>query len=62
MDSEQLLKFLELEIKEMEKYKWCLGVELGHDPLNDRTIEEIYCEWIAKYAKDFRQKFELGII
>jgi hypothetical protein len=59
MTSEQLLDFLKLEIQEMEKYKWCLGVQIGHDPLNDRSIEEIYCEWINKNGEQFRKKHEI---
>jgi hypothetical protein len=42
----------------MERYKWYLGVQLQHDPLQDRSLNEIYCEWIAKYAADFRKFWE----
>ena len=49
---------IEAELHEMEKYKWCLGVHLQHDPLLDRTLNEIYCEWIDKYAADFRKDWE----
>ena len=49
------MKSLEAEIQEMEKYKWCLGVQLQHDPLKDRSLNDIYCEWIDKYAADFRK-------
>ena len=49
---------IEAEIKEMEKYKWCLGVHLQHDPLKDRSLNDIYCEWIDKYAADFRKDWQ----
>jgi hypothetical protein len=49
---------IDAEIKEMEKYKWCLGVHLQHDPLIDRSLNDIYCEWIDKYAADFRKDWE----
>ena len=52
---EEIMKSLEAEIQEMEKYKWCLGVQLQHDPLQDRSLNDIYCEWIDKYAADFRK-------
>ena len=42
------------EAQEMDKYKWDLGVSLGHDPLNDRTLNDIYMEWISKCAKAFQ--------
>jgi hypothetical protein len=49
---------IEAEIKEMEKYKWCMGVHLQHDPLQDRSLNDIYCEWIEKYAADFRKEWQ----
>ena len=49
---------IEAEIREMEKYKWCLGVHLQHDPLRDRSLNDIYCEWIDKYAAEFRKNWE----
>jgi hypothetical protein len=42
------------QIHEMEKYRWYLGERLGHDPLLDRTRNEICAEWIARYAAEFR--------
>ena len=42
----------------MEKYKWYLGIQLQHDPLQDRSLNDIYCEWIDKYAADFRKFWE----
>jgi len=53
-----ILKSLDAEILEMEKYKWCLGVQLQHDPLQDHSLNEIYCEWIDKYAAEFRKQWE----
>ena len=52
---EDIRKSIEAEIQEMEKYKWYLGVQLQHDPLQDRSLNDIYCEWIDKYAADFRK-------
>jgi hypothetical protein len=51
----ELLESLRAEIEEIEKFKWCLGERLGHDPLNDRSMNEICQEWITKYAADFRK-------
>jgi hypothetical protein len=56
--NEEIRRCLDAEVQEMEKYKWCLGVHLQHDPLLDRTLNEIYCEWIDKYAADFRKDWE----
>jgi hypothetical protein len=55
---EEIKKSVEAEILEMEKYKWNLGVQLRHDPLQDRSLNDIYCEWIDKYAADFRKFWE----
>jgi len=56
---EDVQKSLEAEIREMEKYKWYLGEKLNHDPLQDRSLNDIYCEWIEKYASDFRRDWDL---
>ena len=50
-----LLESLRAEIEEIEKYKWCLGERLGHDPLLDRSMNDICQEWISKHAADFRK-------
>ncbi len=42
------------QIQEIDRYKWCLGEKLGHDPLRDRSYDEIASEWIQKYAAEFR--------
>jgi hypothetical protein len=54
---DEVSRSLEAEIKEMEKYKWCLGVQLQHDPLQDRSLNDIYTEWIEKYAAGFRKEW-----
>jgi len=58
VQDDETRRCLDAEVLEMEKYKWCLGVHLQHDPLMDRTLNEIYCEWIDKYAADFRKDWE----
>ncbi|MBN2188100.1 MAG: hypothetical protein JW699_01500 [Chitinispirillaceae bacterium] len=55
---DEIRKSIEAEIREMEKYKWCLGVQLRHDPLQDRSLNDIYTEWIEKYAAGFRKEWE----
>jgi len=55
MKTERYKKFLESQIKEMEKFKWNKGTELGHDP-----GQEAIQEWTAKYAKRFRKDFALA--
>lgn len=57
ISEEEIRRCVEAEIQEMEKYKWCLGVQLRHDPLQDRSLNEIYCEWIEKYAAEFRKSW-----
>jgi hypothetical protein len=55
---QEIQRSLEAEIVEMEKYKWYLGEKLQHDPLQDRSLNDIYCEWIEKYASDFRRDWD----
>jgi hypothetical protein len=54
----KLRKFLEDEKKEIEKYRWCLGITLCRDPLEDRSINDICIEWISRYAAEFRETWE----
>lgn len=58
MSPHEIQRSLEAEIREMEKYKWYLGEKLQHDPLQDRSLNDIYCEWIEKYASDFRRDWD----
>lgn len=57
-EKNDIRRCIEAEICEMEKYKWCLGVQLRHDPLQDRSLNDIYTEWIEKYAAGFRKEWE----
>ena len=57
MDNKELKSKMIAEAQEIDKYKWDLGVSLGHDPLNDRTFNDICREWINKYAKAFQIKW-----
>jgi len=54
----ELLESLRAEIEEIEKFKWCLGEKLGHDPLLDRSMNDICQEWISKYAAEFRKSWQ----
>ena len=47
--------YLKAQIREIEKYKWCLGVQLKRDPLLDRSYDDICLEWIRLYAAEFRK-------
>jgi hypothetical protein len=46
------------QIHEMERFKWFMGEQIGHDPLRDRSINEIYEEWIEKFGASFRVWWE----
>jgi hypothetical protein len=46
------------QIAEMERFKWFMGEQIGHDPLRDRSINEIYEEWIEKFGAAFRKWWE----
>lgn len=50
----ELKEFLSAQIEEIMKYKWCMGVKLCHDPLLDKSMEEIGFEWVNLFAKQYR--------
>jgi len=43
---------------EFLRHKWRLGVRLGHDPEDDRPVNELFAEWIAQHAAAFRRHWE----
>lgn len=57
-DQDDLIDCVKAQINEMERFKWFLGEQLGHDPLNDRSLNEIYEEWIEKYGADYRKRWD----
>lgn len=57
MNNLELKEFLKAQVEEIMKYKWCLGVKLCHDPLLDRSIEEIGFEWVSLFAKQYRNEW-----
>jgi hypothetical protein len=53
--TEKFKDCLQAEIDEINKYRWYLGEQLTHDPLQDRSLNDIAIEWIEKYAAEFRR-------
>jgi hypothetical protein len=58
VSGKEMEETIKAEIVEIEKYKWYLGERLGHDPLNDRSMNEICKEWIEQHALAFRKHWE----
>lgn len=58
MNSVELKEFLAAQCEEILKYKWCLGEQLHHDPLLDKTMEDIGHEWIQLFARRYREEWE----
>ena len=54
MRQDRFHAFLEAQKKEMEVYKWNLGIKICKDP-GSEAIQE----WILKYAKKFRRGFAI---
>jgi hypothetical protein len=44
--------------EEFLRHKWRMGVALGYDPEDDRSINELFADWIAQHASSFRQHWE----
>lgn len=51
-----LEKYLEAQRKEIEKFIWCKGTELNHNPLDDKPENEWGMEWVRNYAGDFAKE------
>lgn len=58
MDANQLKAFAQAQIREIEKFKWCLGVNLGHDPLEDLSMNDIASNWIEMHSAQFRKHWQ----
>lgn len=58
VSGKEMEETIKAEIDEIEKYKWYLGERIGHDPLNDRSMNDICKEWIEKHAQAFRKHWE----
>lgn len=57
MSQENLRRFAQHQLEEIDKYKWIMGVELGYDPLCKRSYNDIACEWIQMHAAHFRNAY-----
>jgi len=57
-----LTAYLAAQRAEIDKFIWCMGVEIGHDPRADYSESELGCMWVTLYAYDFaiahRRKYE----
>ena len=48
-----LEKYLEAQRQEIDKFIWCMGVELGRDPRTEYSESELGCMWVTLYAAQF---------
>ncbi len=58
MSHDEMRQYASMQVREIERYKWCLGERLGYDPLRDRELNAIAKEWIDNYAAGFRAQYE----
>lgn len=58
MTPKELKDFMKDQCQEIEKYKWCLGVKLCHDPLLDKSYNDICDEWINNFSIQYRKEWE----
>ena len=58
VSGKEMEETIKAEINEIEKYKWYLGERIGHDPLLDKSMNEICKEWIQQNARAFREHWE----
>lgn len=59
-----LVEYNKAQVKEINDYIWFKGIELGYNPTNDKSREELELEWVMKYAVSFamnnRSKYEMA--
>lgn len=53
-----LEQWMKLQCEEIEKFIWCEGVRLGHDPTLDKTRDEWALIWIQCHAEKMRKEAE----
>lgn len=58
LSDQEMRDCINAEVEEIMKYKWYMGERLKHDPLQDRTMNDICKEWIEKHAADFRKSWQ----
>jgi len=58
MSENELKAFAKAQLREIQKYRAQLSIQLGRDPLRDRTFNEIAIEWIANNSSRFRSQWE----
>lgn len=51
--------YMNEQAEEIKKFIWCKGVELHHNPIEDKTEDEWGIEWIEKYAVQFRETHKI---
>ena len=51
---ERLHNYLDAQIEEVYRYKWCMGIQMHRDPLDEFTINDIFVMWIQDNARNFR--------
>lgn len=61
MTENELKTYLSAQLDEIQRFKWCLGVELNRDPLEDRTFNSICEEWISAHSASFRKHWEQAV-
>lgn len=52
---ERLKEYLNAQIEEVYKYKWCMGETMCKDPLEEFTLNDIFIMWVQENAIKFRQ-------
>jgi len=50
-------EYLNAQLEEIYIYKWCLGIEMHKDPLEEYTLNDICIMWITNNASSFRNNW-----
>lgn len=54
----EFTEYLRQQLHEIEKFKYTLGIEMGRDPLEVYSMNEIALMWITLYAAEFRKHWD----
>ena len=57
INQQHLREYLNAQIEEIYKYKWCLGIMLHRDPLELFSLNDIFIMWIEENAINFRNEW-----
>jgi len=54
---QKLQLYLNAQLEEIYVYKWCMGIQMHKDPLEEFSLNDIVIMWVTNNAYSFRNKW-----